>query len=90
MPRKLIEMMQSREMQSNHEIILGPTFYPWGFPVVLAAVYGIFGDNITAMKLLEAAFYALSVVMAFILFRRTLGPWQAILVALTFAEAQPL
>jgi hypothetical protein len=85
MSRKLIEMMQFREMQSSHEIILGPTCYPWGFPVVLAGVYGIFGDNITAMKLLEVTFYALSVVMTFILFRKTLGPWQAILVALTFA-----
>jgi hypothetical protein len=85
MPRKLIEMMQFRAIQSSHEIILGPTFYPWGFPVLLAGVYAIFGDNITAMKLLEVAFYALSVVMTFSLFRRYLGPWHAVLIALTFA-----
>jgi 4-amino-4-deoxy-L-arabinose transferase-like glycosyltransferase len=85
MPRRLIEMMQFRAMQSSHEIVIGPTFYPWGFPVFLAGVYFIFGDNITAMKLLEVAFYALSVVMTFSLFRRYLGPWPAILIALTFA-----
>jgi hypothetical protein len=84
MSQKLIEMMQFREMQSSHEIFLGPTFYPWGFPVLLAGVYVIFGDNITAMKLLEVAFYALSVVMTFSLFRRYLRPWHAILIALTF------
>jgi hypothetical protein len=85
MPRKLIEMMQFREMQSSREVMIGPTFYPWGFPVLLAGVYRIFGDNIAAMKLLEVVFYALSVVMTFSLFRRYLGPWHAILVALTFA-----
>lgn len=39
-------------------VAMGPVAYPWGFPLMLAPVYAVFGLNLTALKLVVLAAYA--------------------------------
>ena len=36
----------------------GPVAYPWGFPLILAPVYAVFGPNPLALKMVSLFFYA--------------------------------
>lgn len=47
-PLDFIEANRFTVEQSSHAV--GPTAYPWGFPVLLAPIYAIFGLNILALK----------------------------------------
>ena len=37
--------------------IVGPGFYPWGYPALLAPVYALFGDNLYAFKIYNLLFF---------------------------------
>jgi len=39
--------------------LIGPVAYPWGFPLLLAPIYAIFGTNIVAFKSLNLVCYLL-------------------------------
>ena len=49
---------------------IGPVAYPWGFPVLLAPFYGLFGHNIFALKIPGVICYLLFIVTLWFGFRR--------------------
>jgi hypothetical protein len=67
----------------------GPEAYPWGFPLLLAPVYAIFGLNPLALKLVGLAFYAVFLVSVAFLARTRLLEKDALLLTgvLAFAPA---
>ena len=56
---------------------LGPRFYPPGFPLILAPVIKLFGENITAMKVEVIGSFVFSLAFMFFLFRDRLPYWWA-------------
>ena len=50
----------------------GPAAYPWGFPLLLAPVYAVFGMNVLAFQLANTLFYALFLIVFFALTRTRL------------------
>ena len=63
----------------------GPIAYPWGFPLLLAPVYAIFGLNPLALKLVGIAFYAVFLVSFFFLARIRLSELDALLLTGVFS-----
>lgn len=63
----------------------GPVAYPWGFPLLLAPMYALFGINPLALKLVGLAFYALFLVALFLLARTRLEENEALLLLGLFA-----
>jgi len=57
----------------------GPVAYPWGFPLLLAPVYAIFGLNPLALKLVGIAFYAVFLVAFYFLARTRLTETESLL-----------
>lgn len=57
----------------------GPAAYPWGFPLLLAPVYAIFGMSALAFKLLNTVFYGLFLVVLFALARTRLPDFESLL-----------
>ncbi len=69
-----------RVENSTSQEMVGPLYYPWGFPLLLAPVYALFGLSLPAMKLLLLAFIAGIQVTTFLLLRRRLpGLWVALI-----------
>ena len=64
---------------------IGPDLYRWGFPFLLAPVYYFFGMDLFAMKLLEAAFFYLSLLAIYLLFRKRLDRFSALFIFGFFA-----
>jgi hypothetical protein len=62
-----------------------PVVYPWGFPLMLAPVYGQFGMSLTAFKQVGIACYALFVFFSFLYFEKRLGGLWAAALGLLFA-----
>jgi hypothetical protein len=58
----------------------GPVAYPWGFPLLLAPVYAVFGLNPLALKLVSLAFYAVFLVAFYFLARTRLTETESLLV----------
>lgn len=54
---------------NNSSYPIGPHVYPWGFPLLLAPFYAIFGLNLTAFKIAGIIFFLLSLVLIFFLFK---------------------
>lgn len=67
----------------------GPVAYPWGFPLILAPVYAVFGPNPLALKMVSLVFYAFFLVSTALLARTRLPDVEAVLVTgvLAFAPA---
>ncbi len=63
----------------------GPAAYPWGFPLLLAPVYAIFGMNALAFKLVNTLFYALFLLTLFALARTRLTDTESLLLTATLA-----
>lgn len=57
----------------------GPVAYPWGFPLLLAPVYAVFGLNPLALKLVSIAFYAIFLVAFHLLARTRLDETESLL-----------
>ena len=57
----------------------GPVAYPWGFPLLLAPVYTVFGLNPLALKLVSVAFYAVFLVAFYFLARTRLTETESLL-----------
>jgi hypothetical protein len=49
--------------------LIGPVLYPWGYPLLLSAVYALRGFDILAMKAFTSLFFLLSLAVVFFLFR---------------------
>lgn len=58
---------------------LGPIAYPWGFPLLLAPFYAVFGLNALALKLINLVFYAVFLISLAVLARTRLSDWDALL-----------
>ena len=61
--------------------LIGPVTYPWGFPLLLAPVYAVFGLKVVALKLVSTFFHALFVVAFFLLARTRLRDREALVLA---------
>lgn len=57
----------------------GPVAYPWGYPLLLAPVVAIFGIHALALKLVGIAFYALFLVVFYLLARSRLTEGESLL-----------
>ncbi len=57
----------------------GPVAYPWGYPLLLAPVVAIFGIHALALKLVGIAFYALFLVVFYLLARTRLTEGESLL-----------
>ena len=63
----------------------GPAAYPWGFPLLLAPVYAMFGLNALAFKLVNTLFYALFLIVLFALARTRLTDAESLLLTAALA-----
>jgi len=80
-PQQFIESSRFTNEQSSSPV--GPVAYPWGFPVLLAPIYAVFGLNILALKTVGAACFLLFIATLWFGFRtRHSGIWRIFLVAL--------
>lgn len=64
---------------------IGPVAYPWGFPVLLAPIYKLFGLNWFALKSLNILLFAGFLLTAFWLLKRRLAFLETILIVAVFA-----
>ncbi len=58
-----------RTENTSPEAMVGPTFYPWGFPLLLSPVYALSGLDLLPMKVLVLAFALAAQTMTFFLLR---------------------
>lgn len=65
--------------QENNEIVNGPTFYPWGYPTILALTIKLAGLDLEIFKLLNIGFVILGLVCMLLLFRNKLSFRQLLL-----------
>lgn len=72
-------------MLENSSYPPGPVAYPWGFPVLLAPVYALFGLNPLALKLVGVLFYALFLGSFFFLARARLPVIESLLLTGVFS-----
>jgi 4-amino-4-deoxy-L-arabinose transferase-like glycosyltransferase len=79
MEENTFSMQQSTQMPGSNPQI-GPNLYPWGFPLLLVPVYALFGHDIFAMKVYVLAFFLLSLLAIYFLFRKPIGHLHALLV----------
>ena len=79
----LIEEQRFLEQYSSE--LHGPLLYPWGFPILLASVYKIFGFNILAMKIYIFLFFIASLFILFFLFEGILNERLRLLIVTMFA-----
>ncbi len=63
----------------------GPAAYPWGFPLLLAPVYAIFGINVLAFQLVNTLFYTLFLVIFFALARTRLTDTESLILVSVLA-----
>jgi hypothetical protein len=64
---------------------LAPANYPWGFPLMLAPVYALFGTKVLALKLVLTLCHALLVLAAFLLARTRLSAFASLILAAVIA-----
>lgn len=64
---------------------IGPVAYPWGYPLLLAAIYPACGPDIFCLKLLNIPIYMLFLVALFLLVRRRLPTTETLLIVFLFA-----
>ncbi len=64
---------------------MGPTAYPWGFPLLAAPVILAFGTHLIALKAINVLFFSLFLICAFVLFAKRLSFISTILVISLFA-----
>jgi hypothetical protein len=69
-------------------VFIAPAVYPWGFPLVLAPVYGLFGLNILTLKSVVLVFLLGTLVVVFLLYRLGLRTLQSAL-AVTILAISP-
>jgi hypothetical protein len=64
---------------------LAPANYPWGFPLMLAPAYALFGTKVLALKLVLTLCHALLVLAAFLLARTRLNASGSLVLAAVIA-----
>ena len=80
-PRSFVDENRFTVEQSSYPF--GPVAYPWGFPLVLAPLYALFGLNPMALKSVGVISYLLFLLALWFALRRIhTGSWFLLLVAL--------
>jgi len=69
----------------NSSSQLGPITYPWGYPLLLAPVYGFLGFSLLGFKLVGVAFYLAFLIVFYLLMRRRFTRIESLLAASLFA-----
>lgn len=82
-PEKFIELNEFAMKRSLH--VIGPVAYPWGYPLLLAPIYAVFGMNLLALKCLNLFFYLLFLMILWINVRNRLATPFALLTVILFA-----
>ncbi len=57
----------------NSAYVIGPSIYPWGYPVLISPVYNLFGLNLSALKIFTFVFLSFSLFLVYYLFRKEIG-----------------
>ena len=76
---KLLENCTFRYEKSD-SVLLAPKLYPWGFPILLAPIYHLFGFNIFAMKFFVNLFFLFSIATIFLVLKGKINNIQNILI----------
>jgi len=66
---QIIRLSNFRYENTDDSLRLGPKLYPWGFPVLLAAIYRFWGIDMVAMKLFTAMFFMMSLPVIYLIFK---------------------
>jgi len=69
----------------NSTVCLGPTNYPWGFPLLLAPVIALFGVNFTVLQIYLGIFQILFLFALYALFKKKLNHFQLLMIVAVFA-----
>jgi len=59
---------------------LGPKYYPWGYPAILAPVYAAYGLDLFPMKVVTALFFLMALAVTGYVFGHRLSPYQRLFV----------
>ncbi|MDH3588323.1 MAG: hypothetical protein OEQ74_02845 [Gammaproteobacteria bacterium] len=79
----LAELVDYRTKYSTTDHMIGPAYYPWGFPLLLSPVVAVFGDSLPAMRTLIIGFLLGIQVVTFLLLRGRLpDSWNLVTVFL--------
>jgi len=77
-------------MLDNSTQVLGTSAYPWGYPLVLAMDYRIFGLNLLALNSLNILFLCFFILLFFVLLSNRLSPLEAVLVTAVVVFTPPV
>lgn len=69
--------------QSSH--VIGPITYPWGYPLILAPIFAIFGINLFAFKFVGLFFYSLFLILLHYGFKKYLNSKELFIFVILFA-----
>lgn len=69
----------------NSSVPFGPFAYPWGYPIILALFYAVFGVNVLALKIPNILLFVLFLIIFYKLVRKRLTEWESILLISIFA-----
>lgn len=75
----------NRVSMEHSSYAIGPNAYPWGFPVLLAPFYAVFGLNMIALKAVGGLAYVLFLVLLWFGFRGIHPPFWFLCLASLFA-----
>ena len=76
---QLIENSTFRYENSDSKV-LAPLLYPWGFPILLAPIYFLFGFNIFVMKLFINIFFISALAICYLTFKNEISNIQRLLI----------
>ncbi len=68
----------------------GPIAYPWGFPLILAPLYALFGINLIVFKLVNILFYALFLPLFYYILRTRLPVSASLTISAILAFSPPI
>jgi Dolichyl-phosphate-mannose-protein mannosyltransferase len=81
---RLLENSTFRYEKSD-SVLLSPKLYPWGFPILLAPIYRVFGFNIFAMKFFVNLFFLFSIAIVYLMLKGKVSNIQNILIVAIIA-----
>lgn len=79
----LIQQTNVRQLYTTTRI--GPSYYPWGFPLLISPIIASFGVNLAALQMYLYLFYAAFLVVLWHLFKEKLEPGAACLLVALFS-----
>jgi hypothetical protein len=78
-------ILQNSFTITHSSVIFGPILYPWGYPLLLAPVYAVFGLNLLAFKTLNLLLYLAFLICIYFLFAGHLVPVERLALVGLFA-----